>query len=161
MIPQPADCGSRPCPACSVNGTPTGTDADGHAPCRACLGTLWHPYPWTLPEDEADGCHVTRRMFSREESAIICAAPSNLLAYVGYCAVYGPVRSYRQIKGHREFRRNRAGWEPIWSERALEALERESTFERARAAVHAVQPDIGVTDAAIERRFHRMHKSGP
>lgn len=145
--------GSRPCPCCAVDGTPTGTDADGVAPCRACQGTGWFPYPWNLPED---GSAFGRAPFTAEESAIVAAAPSNLLAYCGYLAVFGPVRSYRSVKDHRRWRSHHPDWSAAWSERAEEVLEECRTAREAIERIADEFPDCQASDAAIARKWARV-----
>lgn len=153
VIPVRFDCGSRACPGCHA----TGTDADGMAPCRVCLGTLWHPYPWDLPED-ADLPAPSE--WSAEEAAIVTAAPSHLTAYIGYCAVYGPsVRTYRSIVEYRKrHSAGEAGHRPAWSSAALVALEDAPSAAAAVTAVRSVWPTVPVTDEAIERRWYRLHQ---
>lgn len=87
------------------------------------------------------------------------AAPSHLAAYVGYCAVYGPAaRTYRSIAEHRKRAvRRRAGAAHPWPAAALAALADSASAAAAVAAVRAVACDLRATDAAIIRRWYRLH----
>lgn len=146
----PADvCGSRACPACNA----TGTDWDGSAPCRACLGTLWFPYPWNLPED---GTKLPPLPWTQEESAIVCGAPTHYLAYAGYCAVYGPVRTYRSVALHRYYRLTHPEWRPLWTEAEESAIETAENPAEAVRLYRAAFPEADLSDAAIERKWRRM-----
>lgn len=148
-----AAAGSRPCPACDA----TGTDWDGSAPCRACDGTRWCPFPWELPEDSVD---YPRQSWTQEESAIVTAAPNNLLAYCGYVAVYGPTRSYRAVKNHRQYRRQHPGWQPPWSEAWEEIVDSAASPSAAITALREAVPDVPVSNAAIGQKWRRLHGSG-
>jgi hypothetical protein len=145
------DCGSRPCPACAA----TGTDYDGSAPCRACDGTRWYPYPWELPEDaETFG----RATYTADEDAIITAAPSNLLAYIGYVTIYGACRSYRAIAKHRCYRRHHPAWRPAWSDAMEDVLDDSRTPAEAVTALSAAMPEGSApSPEAIVRKWYRLH----
>lgn len=152
------DCGSRPCPLCSRNGTPTGTDGGGVAPCRACRGTGWYPYPWEYQAGEDLQAPERRRIWTVEESAIVTSAPTLALAWIGYVSVYGESRSRAAIREHRR----RTAHSPFarlprWSDRADDLLDQAVTASEAVELVRQRLPELAVSDAAIAMRYSRLH----
>jgi hypothetical protein len=147
-------CGSAPCPVCLT----TGTDADGSR-CRACGGTAtWHPYPWTEPGDGTGRAHPCS--FTIEESAIITAAPSVRLAWIGYAAVYGPVRSLDSIRSHFDHCR-RTGYRPAWSEAMEDIVETAPTASAAILTIREQFPTAALSDKAISHAWGSLHHPSP
>lgn len=141
-------CGSRPCPVCGA----CGTTIEG-AICPACLGTApYHPYPWVEPDDVHP---LTRAVWTREESAIVTSAPTLHLAVVGYQAVYGPCRSERSIREHRDRIRRDPSGTPRWSEAALDALDECESKGAAILTIAERFPGLPVSASAVYFMWRR------
>jgi hypothetical protein len=143
------DCGSRPCPVCYA----TGTDADGSR-CRACEGTLFHPYPWVDAHGEEET--PTYSLWTVEESAIVTAAPTLRTAVIGYLSVYGPIRTRGAISAHRIRVRHHPETAPRWSEGALEALVEAGSPSEAVVTILERYPTLGLSPSAIKQRYWRL-----
>ena len=143
-------CGSAPCPLCDA----TGTDADGSL-CRACGGTaLYHPYPWTAPDDTA--AKPPRAMYTLEEAAILAAAPSLRLAFCGYYGVYGSTRSDDSIK-HAFYRLREGHPLPIWTEGMLDMIDQAPSAVVAVTTMRDNFPGLPVSDKRLRNFWYEMH----
>lgn len=142
--------GSRACPVCDA----TGYDIDGSR-CRACDGTLWHPYPWLGTED--DGEIATYQNWTAEESAIVTAAPSLQCAIIGYYAVYGPTRTRSSIQTHRLRVLHDPSKRPRWTEAALETVAECPSSGSAVREIHARYAQLGLGYRTITTAWRAMN----